>query len=231
MQYYQNKPIRMWAVEDRPREKLRDKGLQSLTNAELIASLLSTGTKDLSALDLARNLIDEFGNLKNISNQTIDELTQVFGIGPAKATIILVAFELARRKEKEESQIYTISCSMDIYKYMKPIIGHLQQEVVYLLFLNSANRIIGEKKVSMGGTNEAAVDYKIILREALARQAQALCLCHNHPSGSLVPSRADMLVTRRLKKATDLVGINLLDHVIVTTNGHFSFKDNDMLSS
>ena len=229
MTFYKDKSIKQWAIEDRPREKLLVKGTASLTNAELIAILVSSGTRHLSALDVAHQVIEKFENLGNLSRACIKELTKINGIGKAKAISLIAAFELARRKETERDHPLVIQSANDIAKYMMPRIGDLPYEVLHALFLNRRNKVIGEKEISRGGLASTIMDVRVIMKEAILHTATGIVLIHNHPSGNPAPSEMDKKHTHNLTKAGGILSIRLLDHVIVSTSSFFSFSDHGLL--
>jgi DNA repair protein RadC len=224
MNYYE-RPIREWVAEDRPREKLLEKGISALTEAELLATLLASGTQKLSAIGLARLLLDEFGGLRNLSRASMTELMSVHGVGQAKASCIVAAFELARRKLSTEHQLVNFTYSGDIARYLIPKIGDLRSEVFYVISLDRKHSVIGESEIHKGGVSSVYVDPKIVFKEAINRLASSIVLCHNHPSGSVLPSKADDKITQHLVAAGRMLEIPILDHIIVARQNWYSYGD------
>jgi DNA repair protein RadC len=220
-----------WAEEDRPREKLLLKGKAALSDAELIGILLGSGTKSLSAVDLAKMILGKANNnLNDLAKLSINELQKFKGIGEAKAISIVSALELGRRrKETEPERKPKIACSNDVYQIMKPEMLDLQHEVFYVLLLNRANMVIKKQSISSGGISGTVADPKLIYKSALENMASSIILCHNHPSGNLKPSDADMKLTRKIKEAGAFLEISVLDHVIFTDEGFYSFADEGIL--
>lgn len=219
--------IKNWAVEDRPREKLLAKGTFSLSDAELLAILIGSGTRNESAVGLSKKILNEAGNnLNELGKKTVHELIKTKGIGEAKAITIVAALELGRRRKTAEIiKKKKISGSKDVFDYFQPLLGDLSTEQFWVLMLNRSNKIIDKYKVSQGGLTGTVVDTREILREALEKRAVGLILCHNHPSGNLSPSSEDISVTKKLREAAQIMDISLLDHVIVTDAGYYSFCD------
>ena len=229
MKYTKQNPINTWALEDRPREKLLHRGIGSLTDAELLAIIIGNGTVGSSALDLAREIIKKFGSLKELSRATVHELKHVRGIGGAKAIAILSAFELCRRKSIEENQVFRVTSPSKVADYLKPRLADLRQEVFYILFLNRANEIIAEKVLSTGGVSSTVIDPRVIFKEAVNYLASSIMVSHNHPSGNTKPSQQDIVITQKLKEGGKILDIVLLDHIIITDRGYFSFSDEGMI--
>lgn len=229
---YQKLSIKNWAVEDRPRERLLSKGIQSLGNTELIALLIGTGTKEISAVDLARQiLIKADNNLNLLGKFSVDDLQKQKGIGKAKAISIIAALELGRRRKLSEAlERPKITSSKDVYDIIFPLISDLPHEEFWILLLNRSNKIIDKNKISQGGVAGTVIDVKIILRNAIEKLASSVILCHNHPSGNIEPSKADIGITRKLKDAAEVMDIKLLDHIIVADSSYFSFLDEGILS-
>ncbi|MCE3008326.1 MAG: DNA repair protein RadC [Bacteroidetes bacterium] len=227
MQYQQ--PINHWAVEDRPREKLVEKGPEALTEAELIAILIGSGTPSRSAVAVGRELIEHFGGLHRLARCTLREMTTIKGIGPAKAISIVAAFELAKRKQLTEVREVFANDPAIVAAYLSPRMTDLDHEIFYVLFLNRRNQIIGEKRVSSGGSTSTVIDPKIIFREALNLMATGLIISHNHPSGSLQPSGTDIALTIKLKEGANWFDIQLLDHIIIAGAQYYSFAENKQL--
>ncbi|WP_435262103.1 RadC family protein [Tenacibaculum sp. nBUS_03] len=223
--------IKSWAQEDRPREKLLLKGKNTLSDAELIAILISSGNRQESALDLSKRILQSVGNnLNKLSKLSIEELLQFKGIGEAKATTIVTALEFGKRKQFEENQkIPKITSSLDVAKIMQPLIGDLEHEEFWVLYLNNSNKVLAKQQISKGGLTATLVDIRIILKKALELFAIGLILCHNHPSGKLKPSKSDIELTEKIKKATFTLDLKLLDHLIITEKAYFSFTDERVL--
>ncbi|EJW97076.1 DNA repair protein RadC [gut metagenome] len=219
--------INQWAEEDRPREKMMHLGATALSDAELLAILIGSGSADESAVDLMRKVMGDCHNsLGELGRLTIEELCRYKGIGPAKAVTILAAAELGRRrKEEPREERKTVVRSHDVYEYFYPLMCDLPTEECWVLLLNQALKVIDRVKIGTGGLTSTAVDVRCILREALLRRAVALMLCHNHPSGSLRPSKEDDRLTQQLAQSAQLMNIRLLDHVILTDGAYYSYAD------
>ena len=226
-----NYSIKQWAKDDRPREKLLEKGPSVLSDSELIAILLNNGTKNKSAVDLAKDVIRAGkDNLNELGRLSIKELMRIKGIGEAKAITIIAAMELGRRRQ---ATAYldkpVVVSSADVARYLQSLLKDHRHEVFAVLFLNRANKINHFQIVSEGGMTGTVADPRIILRKALEQDAVSLILCHNHPSGSLKPSRADEELTLKIKQAALYFDIKVLDHVIVSDAGYYSFADEGIL--
>lgn len=219
------------AEEDRPREKLLLKGKAALSDAELIAILIGTGTAACSAVDLARMLLASVGNnLGAVARMSLSDLCKFKGIGEAKAISIISALELGRRrKEQDPPKFLKITGSRQIYELMRPDLHDESVEQVYLLLLNRTNGLIKKERVSQGGISASVVDPKVVFRFALEQGAHSLILIHNHPSGNLQPSESDKRLTQRLQKIGKELEILLLDHLIYTDQGYFSFADEGIM--
>jgi DNA repair protein RadC len=231
MQPEQKTSIKYWSADDRPRERLRQKGADSLSHSELIAILLQNGTRNKSALDLAKEIM-QLGknNLNEVGKLSIKELTKVKGIGEAKAIIVTAAMELGRRRQANElMEKPVISDSVSIARYLQAILKDHDREVFMVLFLNRANKINHTEVISRGGITGTVADPRIILKRALEEDAVSLVLCHNHPSGSLKPSKADEVLTYKIKEAAKYFDIKVLDHIIVSDEGFYSFADEGLL--
>jgi DNA repair protein RadC len=224
-------PIKGWAKEDRPREKLMLHGKGTLSQAELLAILISTGTKSKSAIDLAREILKKCeDDINHLAKMSVKELVKIDGIGEAKAISIVAAIELGgRRQIAEVKQKKSIGHSKDIYELFKPKLADLMHEEFWILLLNQGLKIIGERQVSEGGMTSTAVDARKIFRLAIDEGAASIALAHNHPSGNLKPSNEDVLLTNRLKEAGKLLDVKVIDHVIVAETGYYSFADEGML--
>jgi DNA repair protein RadC len=223
--------ILSWAEEDRPREKLLLKGKSTLSDAELIAILIGSGTKSLSAVDVAKLILKQANhNLNELAKFTVKDLQKIKGIGEAKAIAIVSALELGRRrKEAEFQEKIKITCSQDIYQAMKAELLDLPREEFWVVLLNRANRVIRKERVSSGGVSGTVADPKIIFKAALDQYASSVILVHNHPSGNLKPSQADVNLTRKMKHAGELLEIPVLDHIIFGDEGYLSFADEGLL--
>jgi DNA repair protein RadC len=221
--------IKTWAEDDRPREKFLLKGKQSLSNAELLAILIATGTRNESAVDLARKILQLTSeNINDLAKLNVNELKKVKGIGEAKAITIAAALELGRRRKDEEAkQIEIIKNSQEAFNYFEPLIADLPHEEFWILLLARNRKVIARKKISEGGIAGTVVDTKIIFKHAIENLASSIVLCHNHPSGNLVPSVADIQITKNLKNAGKLLDIEVVDHIIVGNDKYYSFADND----
>jgi len=229
--YRQSLNIKSWAEEDRPREKLLLKGKSVLSDAELIGILIASGTKDKSAVDVGRDILSSVGNKLNaLAKLTVKDLMKFKGIGEAKAITIVSAMELGRRKkEAEPDKQLQISNSKDAYTAIKPHLEDLKHEEFWILILNRRNQIIKKQLISSGGVSGTVADPKIIFYAALQELASNIVLIHNHPSGNLKPSQSDISLTKKLKNAGDVLEIPVIDHLIYTDNGFFSFADEGML--
>jgi DNA repair protein RadC len=223
--------IKSWAEEDRPREKLIEKGRQVLTDAELIAILIGSGNANETAVELSKKILASVNNnLHELSKLSINDLCKFKGIGDAKAVSIVAALELGRRrKEAEPTKRDRILSSNQAYELMKPQFYDLPHEEFWIILLNKANMVIRKEMISRGGISATIVDSKIIFKLAIAHYACSIILCHNHPSGNLKPSDADISITRNIKEGGKLLDIPLLDHLIITENGFYSFSDEGML--
>ncbi|MBN2611526.1 MAG: DNA repair protein RadC [Bacteroidales bacterium] len=223
----ENLSIKKWAVEDRPREKLMGKGIQALSDTELLAIILRNGTVELSAVELARQLLQHSGNnLNNLGKLTVKELTMFKGIGEAKAITIVAALELGkRRKLAGITDKPSIKSSRDVYDIFHPLLADLPYEEFWILLLNRSNRVVKKVKISQGGVAGTVIDNRLILKTAIENLASSVILCHNHPSGNLNPSEADADITGKLKVAAEYMDIKLLDHIIVADHAYFSFAD------
>lgn len=224
-------PIWQWSEDDRPREKLQRKGAVALSNAELLAILINCGQPDKSAVELAQEiLLFARNNLAELARITADELQQFKGIGKAKATTILAALELSRRRQACLPQKKPVLNSPSVAAaIMKPLLEDLPCETLYVLFLNHANKLLHYSCISNGGITATTVDPRVVFQEALTSKATRIMLCHNHPSGLLKASTADINITRKLSEAGRFLDIEVLDHLIVSNNGYYSFKEQGLL--
>lgn len=220
-------PIRNWSEDDKPREKLMLKGKSALSDAELIAILIGSGSRNESAVDLSKRILGSVqNNLNALGKLSMAQLMQFKGIGEAKAISIMASMELGRRRRAEEAQeLDKITSSKSVFEIMQPIIGELPHEEFWILYLNNSNKVISKAQMSVGGITGTLVDVRLVFKMALEKCATALILCHNHPSGTLIPSDADRQLTKKLKTAGDSLDIKVLDHLIVTERNYFSFAD------
>lgn len=219
--------INQWAEEDRPREKMMLHGAGALSNAELLAILIGSGSTDESAVELMRKVLADYRNsLSELGKSGVEELCRYKGIGPAKAITLLAASELGRRRKEEGTlERLQVRSSEDIYRLFYPLMCDLPVEECWVLLLNQAGKVIDRIRISQGGLASTAVDIRCVLREALIRRAVSMVLCHNHPSGNLRPSREDDRLTESLRQAAVTVNLRLLDHVIVTDGKYYSYTD------
>lgn len=231
MPYENPGTIKSWAEEDRPREKLMYKGKAALSEAELIAILIGSGTTDLSAVDVSRIIMHSVSNnLNELARLSVKDLSKFRGIGEAKAITIVAALELGRRrKEQDRLQRRRITCSRDAYEELVPHLLDKPHEEFWILLLNRANEVLRPVQVSAGGVSGTVADPKMIFKFALEQLASGIILSHNHPSGNLTPSQADKDLTRRLRDAGKLLDIPVLDHLIFTDKAYFSFADEGIL--
>lgn len=223
--------IKAWAEEDRPREKLLNKGAQNLSDAELLAILLRSGSREETVVSLAQRVLKGCeNNLHELGKQSLPMLTQFKGMGETKALTIMAAMELGRRRQlsdiKERPQVRS---SKDAYQAIAPILADLPHEEFWILLLNRSNRIISRDRVSMGGVSGTVVDARLVFKKALEVLASSVILCHNHPSGNLSPSQADLNLTRKLKKAGEVMDAAVIDHLIIADGGFYSFADEGIL--
>jgi DNA repair protein RadC len=220
-----------WAVEDRPREKLIQKGTTSLSDAELLAILLSSGTKEKSAVDLGRELLSLVNNnLNALGKLTLADLKKLHGIGTARAVTIIAALELGRRRKLSEvPDIPQIKCSKDVAEIFQPLLSDLSHEEFWILFLNRSNKVINRMKLSQGGVSGTVTDVRMVMKKAIEYLASGIIVCHNHPSGNLNPSESDSKITQKIKEAGNLMDIQLLDHLIISEKDYYSFADNGVL--
>lgn len=226
-----NFAIKYWAEDDKPREKLMLKGKSALSDAELIAILIGSGSRNESAVELSKRiLINTDNNLNTLGKLSLKQLTTFKGIGEAKAITIIAALELGRRRRAEESlELQKITSSKAVFEIMQPIIGELTHEEFWVLYLNNSNKVMYKTQISKGGITGTVVDTRIVYKIALEHNATSLILCHNHPSGVLLASEADKQITRKLKEAGKQLDILVLDHVIITEQSYFSFTDEGIL--
>ncbi|HEU4495504.1 MAG TPA: DNA repair protein RadC [Flavobacterium sp.] len=222
--------IKYWAEDDKPREKLMSKGKAALSDAELIAILIGSGSRNESAVDLSKRILASVESLNLLGKLSLQQLTSFKGIGEAKAISIIAAMELGRRRRSEETvELAKITSSRIAFEIMHPIIGELPHEEFWILYLNNSNKVIYKSQLSKGGITGTVVDVRLVFKVALEQNATAIFLAHNHPSGILAASDADRQVTRKLKAAGENLDIKVLDHIIVTEKGYYSFADSGIL--
>ncbi|MGG7035299.1 MAG: DNA repair protein RadC [Flavobacterium sp.] len=223
--------IKFWAEDDKPREKLMLKGKGALSDAELLAILIGSGSRNESAVDLSRRILASVdNNLNTLGKLSLQQLMNFKGIGEAKAITIVASMELARRRRGEEAlELFKITSSKAIFELMHPIIGELSHEEFWIVYLNNSNKVLSKSQISKGGITGTVVDVRLVYKTALETGATAVILCHNHPSGTLTASEADKQITKKLKLAGESLDIKVLDHLIITENDYFSFTDEGLL--
>ncbi len=224
--------IKEWASDDQPRQKLLSKGVENLSDSELLAILINHGIPGKSALSLAKEFLQHCKNdLNNMGNMSVKSICKlgIKGLGEAKAISITAALELGLRRHQLIVKKDTVKSSQDIAEFLRAKLAHKTQEIFAVLFLNRANRVIALETISEGGITGTVVDIRIIMKKAVLHNAISIILCHNHPSGNLQPSRADEMITQKIKEAALLFDIRLLDHIIVSIDGHYSFADEGKL--
>jgi len=223
--------IKNWSQDDQPREKLRDKGKLTLSDAELVAILIGSGNRNESAVDLCKRILASVdNNLNALGKVSLKHLMEFNGIGEAKAITITAALELGRRRKFEDAvKQEKITSSRDVYDIMQPVLGELSHEEFWVIYLNNSNKVLQKQQLSKGGITGTLVDVRLVLKQALEVGATALILCHNHPSGTLKASEADKKITQKLKTAGLSLDIKVLDHIIVTEKAYFSFADETIL--
>ncbi len=228
---YNKNPITSWAAEDQPREKLLSRGKAALTDAELLAVIIGSGSRNESAVSLARRILQSANNnLNDLSRYSIDELMKFKGIGEAKAISITAFLELGRRRQMTGSkEMVKVTNSRDCYHAIGPILQDLNHEEFWILLLSRSNQILSKQQVSKGGFSSTVVDPKVIFKKALDKNASSIILCHNHPSGNLNPSQQDLELTRKLVAAGKTLDITVLDHLIITQTQYYSFSENGQL--
>lgn len=231
MQYNSEQPIKNWLVEERPREKLISKGRHALTDAELLAILINTGTKGISAIQLAKNILQlANNNLIELSRLDLGTLKKIKGMGEKKAIVLISALELGNRRRKAEAlERSSIASSDDAYECLAPMIADSTHEQFVVMYLNRANKVLEIKSHSSGGLTGTIVDVKLMLKEAIMNHASGIIVAHNHPSGNLSPSTSDIDLTQKIKQAASIMEIALLDHLIVTGDRYYSFRDQGLL--
>lgn len=232
MKPYQPKlGIKLWAEADRPREKLLLNGRRHLTDAELIAILIGSGSRSESAVDLSRRILAEYGNdLDALGKVSVKSLSQFKGIGEAKAIAIIAALELGRRrKDSAATEVISITSSKDAFEVLLPVFADLNHEEFWILILNQANRVIGKQLISKGGLAGTVADPKIIFKTAIEHNAAFIILAHNHPSGNLKPSGQDINITKKLVEGGKMLDLQVLDHLILADRAYYSFGDEGLI--
>ncbi len=224
-------PITHWADDDKPREKLLSKGRVALSDAELIAILIGSGNKEESAVELSKRILAQAdNNLNELGKISVQQLMQFKGIGQAKAVTIAAALEMGRRRRDQEIlKITKVNSSRSAYELLAPLIGDLQHEEFWIVYLNNSNKVLHKEQLSKGGITGTLVDVRLVLKQALEYGAVGLILSHNHPSGTLKPSNSDRQITEKLKAASKALDIKVLDHLILTQRAYFSFADEGIL--
>lgn len=226
-----SKPIKYWAVDDRPREKMLRKGATALSNSELLAILIVSGNKDKSAIELAKEILRAGNdNLDELGKLSLKSFQKIKGIGIAKAVTIAAALELGRRRNSSDLfEKLSVKNSREVAQYLRVMLKDYRLEVFAVLYLNRANKVKSFEILSHGGMTGTVADPRVILKRSLEEEATSIILCHNHPSGNLKPSRADKELTGKIKQAASYLDIIVLDHIIVSEEGYFSFADEGML--
>ncbi len=224
--------IKYWSEDDRPREKLMNKGRHSLSNAELLAILIGSGLKGQSAVDVGKVLLKQVDNdLHKLSKLTIEEICEVKGLGPARAITLIAAMELGRRRKNQEVVMQPkINSSKLAYDHLASVFMDLSHEEFWVVYLSNANRVIQKKRLSTGGLTGTVVDIRLLFNEAIQKKAAAIIVAHNHPSGQKKPSDNDIVLTKKISQAGELLNIRLVDHLIYVEDGYYSFADEGMLS-
>ena len=223
--------IKSWALDDRPREKLLAKGKTSLSDAELIAILIGSGNRQESAVALSKRILQSVsGNINELAKLSVEKLITFKGIGDAKAIAIITALEIGKRRQLEIAlEKPKITSSKDVFNLMQPVIGDLEHEEFWVLFLNNSNKVLSKSQISKGGLTATVVDVRLLFKRALELASVGIIVCHNHPSGKLQPSTADKQLTQKIKEAGCTLDIKLLDHLIITEKVYFSFADEGVL--
>ena len=225
--------IKSWAEDDRPREKLLNKGRIALTNAELVAILIGSGSKNESAVELSKRILSSVDNdLNRLGNLGISDLVKFKGIGEAKAISIVAAMEMGRRrKDSSPTEVVKITCSKDSYDVIYPFLADLDHEQFFVILLNRGNRLIDTCRISQGGVSGTVADTKLILKLGIEKLASSIILAHNHPSGNTQPSQADLKLTKNISEAAKLMDMSVIDHLIIAGQSYFSFADEGLMNS
>lgn len=223
--------INQWAEEDRPREKLLRLGAEALSNAELLAILIGSGSTTESAVDLMKHVLGDCGNnLNQLGKLTVRQLTSYHGVGEAKAVTILAACELGKRRQKERALERTsLNSATAIYDFMLPQMQDLDVEEAWALYMNQNFKLLRSMRLSHGGITETSVDVRVVMKEALLSGATILAICHNHPSGNVHPSPDDDRITRRVQQACEMMRIHFLDHLVITDGLYYSYRESGKL--
>jgi len=223
--------IKNWSQDDQPREKLRDKGRTALSDAELVAILIGSGNRDESAVDLCKRILATTNNsLNDLGKMSIKQLIEFKGIGEAKAITIAAAMELGRRRRGEAAlEKQNVTSSKSVFEIMQPVLGELPHEEFWIIYLNNSNKVLQKNQLSKGGITATLVDVRLVLKTALELGAVGIILTHNHPSGTLKPSKSDIEITNKIQTAANSLDIKVLDHLIVTETDYFSFADKNLL--
>ena len=223
--------IREWSRDERPREKLADRGAESLSNIELVTILIGSGGIGRSAMEISRDILDlANNNLRELSKISYDKLLSISGIGPVKAITLIAAFEIFKRVLTENSvELSQIKSSKYAATIMSPLLKDLNREECWIMYMNKANRLISKERISVGGVSATVVDVKIIIKNALEKLASSIILIHNHPSGNANPGESDRVQTKNLKEAARLFDITLIDHIIIAGDNYYSFADDGII--
>lgn len=223
--------IKYWSDDDKPREKLVQKGRSVLSDAELIAILIGSGSRAESAVELSKRILASVdNNLNDLGRLSVKQLMAFKGIGEAKAVTIAAALEVGRRRREEDSlKVEKIGSSQDVYYLLQPIMGDLEHEEFWIVFLNNSNKVLHKAQLSKGGITGTLVDVRLIMKQTLELGAVAIILAHNHPSGTLKPSTADRQITQKIQQASQTMDIKVLDHLIITQKSYYSFADDKIL--
>ncbi len=223
------KTLKFWSDDDKPREKLMNKGISVLSDAELIAILIGSGNKEETAVELARRILMD-NDLNDLGKLSIKELTKYKGIGEAKAIAIVAAIELGkRRKSFEVYEKKIIESTTDIFEYMYPVLCDLEHEEFWAIYMNNSGKIIKRQKIAQGGITSTTVDLRLIMKSSIENLAVSIIICHNHPSGNVMPSEEDIKLTKKIKEACNTLNIKLLDHLIISGNNRYSFYESGIL--
>lgn len=232
MNYTKNSfSIKLWAEDDRPREKLLSKGKQALSDAELIAILIGSGSRNESAVELSKRILASINNnLSALGKLSVADLMKFKGIGEAKAISIITALELGRRRRLEEAmELPKITSSKTVFDIMQPLIGEIATEEFWIIYLNNSNKILHKSQLSSGGLTGTVVDARLVFKKAVEINSTAIILCHNHPSGNTKPSDADIQLTKKMKLGGETLDVKVLDHLIITEKAYFSFADEGLI--
>ncbi|MEM7486519.1 MAG: DNA repair protein RadC [Bacteroidota bacterium] len=223
--------IKNWADDDKPREKLVQKGRSALSDAELIAILIGSGNRGESAVQLSKRILASVNhNLNELGKLSVNQLIHFKGIGEAKAVTIAAALEIGRRRRGEEGEkISRVSSSKDVFELLHPLVGDLEHEEFWVVYLNNSNKVVHKSQLSKGGITGTLVDVRLVMKRALELGAVGIILAHNHPSGTVRPSSADKQITQKLKTASEALDIKILDHLILAEQDYFSFADQGIL--